>query len=142
MNKIHPVLYTLSVVLSALKARDRAIVLSRARYEIETERAGIDVAGHSGALWDRPSWREMPFSVRESICRREILPLLRNRESMAASGGTIEFFDAILEKREPAAQTEIITPPPPPASSSLSRDDLAILQAAAMRTAARRAVDI
>lgn len=143
VSKIHPVLYTLSVVLTALKARDRAIVLSRARYEIESERAGIDAAGHSGALWDRPSWRDMPIAVRESICRREILPLLRNRETMAASGGTVEFFEAILEPKTeiPAAPAATPAPPAPPPQSSLSREDLAILQAAAMRTA-RRAVGI
>ena len=143
-NKIHPVLYTLSVVLTALKARDRSFVLSRARYEIEAERAGIEAAGHSGALWQRPSWQDMTFSVRESICRREILPLLRNRETMEASGGAVEFFDAIFEPKCPEvvpAAPEKLLPPPPPSETSLSREDLAILQAAAIRTA-RRAVGI
>jgi hypothetical protein len=143
VNKIHPVLYTLSVVLTAMKARDRGIVLSRARYEIEAERAGIDAAGHSGALWYRPSWRDMPYSVRESICRREILPLLRNRETMTASGGTVEFFDAIFDTKSPEVETaapeKFSPPPPPPSGSNLSREDLEILQAAAMRTARRAA---
>lgn len=143
VNKIHPVLYTLSVVLTNLKAKDRAIVLSRARCEIEAERQGIEVAGHSGAHWDRPSWLEMPHEVKESICRREILPLLRNLETLKSKGDTVDFFGALTqlehEMEIPAQRPQtVLQAPPDRPPVDLSRDDLAILEAASAR--ARRRV--
>jgi len=140
--KIHPVLYTLSVVLTALKARDRAIVLSRARCEIEAERSGIECAGHSGALWDRPSWLEMPHEVKESICRQEILPLLRNLETLKSRGETVDFFEVItqldqeMELPTPKPQT-VLQPPPNLPPVDLPPDELRILQAADERVRRR-----
>lgn len=141
--KIHPVLYTLSVVLTHLKAKDRGIVLSRARCEIEAERQGIEIAGHSGAHWDRPSWLEMPHEVKESICRREILPLLRDLETLKSKGDTVDFFDAITqldrEMEIPAQRPQtVLQSPPDRPPVNLSRDELAILEPAAAR--ARRRV--
>lgn len=140
VNKIHPVLYTLSVVLTKSKAKDRGIVLSRARCEIEAEKAGFEAAGHSGAHWDRPSWSSMPNDVKESICRAEILPLLRNLDTLKQRGETVEFFEAIRLNPEMdiPVQTQEIQPRGDRPAVDLSRDDLAILEAAALR--ARRRV--
>lgn len=93
-NWIDPILYTLLIVTK--KDRDRKLVIARARLEIESKREGIVPAGCSGVDWDRPSWQEMPFGIRESICRREILPLLRNRETLMPSEG--EGMEIIIEQ--------------------------------------------
>jgi hypothetical protein len=100
VNKIHPVLYTLKCVLSAMRAKDRKFLLARASYEIESAAAGVSAAGLSGALWDRPSWRDMPIALRESICRREILPALRDSSTLMAGGDCSEFLGAILQDGE------------------------------------------
>ena len=82
----------------------------------------------------------MPHDVKESICRAEILPLLRNLDTLKQRGETVEFFEAIRLSPETdiPVQTQEIQPRADRPAVDLSRDDLAILEAAALR--ARRRV--
>lgn len=147
-NWINPVLYTLLVITK--KDRDRKLVIARARLEIESQKEGVMPAGHSGVDWDRPSWREMPFGVRESICRQDVLPLLRDRETLmpAENGGVgeiIERFSQNLFQDHSAASVPTVPEisgvvlHPQPRPIVLEQLEMDILSAAAERASQRRA---
>lgn len=145
-NWVHPVLFSLMCVLKREKDRDRAFLLSRARYEIDAERNGIEIPGHSGVDWDRPHWQEMPFGHREQIINREILPALRSRESIQAQNqnSVSELISAMIREEEApdpfVPQYQISKSPVqvlPKIEISLSDSDLQILSAARDRVAAK-----
>lgn len=76
----NPVLFSVGVVLGAMRLHRADRRAARARAEIETKAdvAGVAIINHSGidwAYWSR-RWEEMPIAVRESTARREIIPLL------------------------------------------------------------------
>lgn len=144
-NWVHPVLFSLMCVLKREKDRDRAYLISRARFEIEAEGRGLEIAGSSGVDWSRPHWQEMPYNQRESIIRQEILPALRSRSSVESSNnGVSELISAMfskpirgeflppvdlqVERTEPRKEPIIDLPP----------EDLRILQEARLRAALRR----
>lgn len=148
----HPVLYSLLCVLVKSKNRDRALILSRARLEIEAERAGVTLAGRSGVEWNRPSWQDMPFYQREKIIREEVLPLLCDKSTLEPREGEdfcAEITEALsvpdvsqdFDRREnwvPIQTVQPKTPPPPPAPMVLQSDELAILQRAREAMSRRR----
>ena len=76
----HPVIYTLFIVLTRLRAPDRAPLISRAELEIAAESSGNELVSPSGVPWaDHESrWPSMSHSEREGIARADILPALRN----------------------------------------------------------------
>lgn len=143
-NWVHPVLFSLMCVLKREKDRDRAYLISRARFEIEAEGRGLEIAGSSGVDWSRPHWQEMPYNQRESIIRQEILPALRSKASVeAANNGVSELIAAMFtepirevhrpidlqaERREPQREPII----------DLPLEDLRILQEARYRAALKR----
>jgi hypothetical protein len=147
----HPVLYSLLCVLIKTKNRDRALILSRARLEIEAERSGVTLAGRSGVEWNRPSWQDMPFYQRERIIADEVLPLLCDKSTLEPREGEdfcAEIADALsvsditpnFDHREnwvpiQTVQAEI---PPPPAPMVLQSDELLILQRAREAMSRRR----
>lgn len=146
-NWRHPVLYSLLCVMLKTKNRDRALILSRARLEIEAERSGVTLAGRSGVDWNRPSWQDMPFYQREKIVSEEILPLLCDKSTLTPRGdGDLlsEITEALCapdfsldcDRRESSVQIQTVQPavlPAPPPPSCLDSDELRILQEAASR---------
>lgn len=112
-NWIHPVLYSLMVILQRQKVKDRALLISRAKFEIEAERKGIEVCGHSGAEWDRPHWQEMPHTHREKIIRDEILPLLRNTDTLQ-SNNIAEVVMSLVAENQAVTNYQEYCPPPAP----------------------------
>ena len=139
-NWVHPVLYSLMCVLKAQKALDRALIISRARWEIDAGRAGIDIPGHSGIDWDRPSWQEMPRTHREQVIRNEILPVLRKKPENQ-SNSVSELISAIIgqegavQYREPEIRYQIVHAARelPNVQIDLPKADLDILVAARNR---------
>jgi len=148
-NWRHPVLYSLLCVLLKTKNRDRALILSRARLEIEAERSSVTLAGRSGVEWNRPSWQDMPYYQREKIVIDEILPLLSDKGTMEPRENIIEELTEALsmpdfnldsDRRESSVQVQLpleTRPAPPP--NCLDSDELRILRAAAERHRQRSA---
>lgn len=143
-NWIHPVLFSLMCVLKREKDRDRSYLISRARFEIEAEGRGLNIAGSSGVDWSRPHWQEMPHNQRESIIRQEILPALRSTSSVeAATNGVAELISAMFAEpirevyRPVDLQAEKKDPPKVPIID-LPPEDLRILQDARSRAALKR----
>lgn len=150
-KRIHPILYSLLCVLLKTKNRDRALILSRARLEIEAERSGVTLTGRSGVEWNRPSWQDMPFYQREKIVREEVLPLLCDKSTLEPREGE-DFCAEITEalsvpdvsqdfgRRENWVPIQTVQPeiPPPPAPMVLQSDELAILQRAREAMSRRR----
>ncbi len=145
-NWVHPVLFSLMCVLKAQKDRDRALIISRARWEIDAGRAGIEIPGHSGIDWDRSSWQEMPHTHREQVIRNEILPVLRkNPENQ--SNSVSELISAMIgqdeavQYREPEIRYQMVVQKArelPKVQIDLPKDDLEILVAARNRAMQRR----
>ena len=76
------VLFSIGCVLDKLTGvhrRDRKAARARAKCEMEARRADIDILNHSGVDWDywEKRWGDIwPVEARESVARREIVPLL------------------------------------------------------------------
>ncbi|MDD5061437.1 MAG: hypothetical protein PHN44_04040 [Candidatus Marinimicrobia bacterium] len=144
-NWVHPVLFSLMCVLKAQKDRDRALIISRARWEIDAGRAGIEIPGHSGVEWDRPSWQEMPFAHREQVIRNEILPVLRQKPENQ-SNSVSELISAMIgqeeavQYREPEIRYQVVQAARelPKIQIDLPKDDLDILVAARNRAMQKR----
>ncbi len=144
-NWVHPVLFSLMCVLKAQKDRDRALIISRARWEIDAGRAGIEIPGHSGIEWDRPSWQEMPFSHREQVIRNEILPVLRQKPENQ-SNSVSELISAMIgqeeavQYREPEIRYQVVQAARelPKIQIDLPKADLEILVAARNRAMQKR----
>lgn len=144
-NWVHPVLYSLMVVLQKSKIRDRAYLVSKARSEIEAERLGVTMAGGSGIEWNRPHWQEMPYTHREMIIRDEIVPALRatvgNEPKMDLAQLISETVDDMPPLSLPQYTIERLPEaeikPLPTLQVSLNDRDLAILAAARDRALRR-----
>lgn len=143
-NWIHPVLYSIMIVLQRAKDRDRSFLISRARFEIDCERQNLEIPGHSGVEWNRPSWQDMPHRQREQIINAEILPALRDKSNLVAQNEVSEFISAVFsppkEIREVVHREVVQEPvkrPVIPSELNLSPHELEILRAAANRAASR-----
>lgn len=76
-KKIHPAMYCAKVNTTG---PDTRFILARAAFELEI---GGDFPGHSGVPWDSYRWDDMTICEKDSLYRREILPLLRSRVNLS-----------------------------------------------------------
>ena len=143
-NWIHPVLYSIMVVLKREKDRDRSFLISRARFEIDCERQNIEIPGHSGVEWNRPSWQEMPHRQREQIIDSEILPALRDKSGLIAQNDVSEFISSVFSPPKEIREVFVPVPVPVekpksiPSPTTLTADEMVILREAAIRATSRK----
>jgi hypothetical protein len=83
-KKIHPALYCAKVNTTG---PDTRFILARAAFELAI---GGDFPGHSGVPWDSYRWDDMTIGEKDSLYRREILPLLRSRVNLSAPAFDLE----------------------------------------------------
>ena len=154
------VLFSIGCVLDKLTGvhrRDRKAARARAKCEMEARRAGVDILNHSGVDWDywEKRWGDIwPVEARESVARREIVPLLLGGDcstpepiappvqSAAAdtethptppSADEIRAMRESLEERFSLPSSRQTPGPSPSPAVSLDQSELAILMAARNR---------